>query len=453
MNERIIFFICVIINVVTSYVQGRLTDVIQTDKGKLQGEIVGTIQNESIKYSSFRGIPFAKPPIGELRFQPPVEPDAWSHVLNATSDVSLCPQLMDQYDGDEDCLYLNVYSPKTSFDKNDNESLAVMVWIHGGSFTGGSKYQSVHGPDFLIADNVLVVSINYRLGALGFLSLDTDGATGNMGLKDQVLALKWVQKNIKNFGGDPNKVTLFGLSAGSVCVLLHQLSPASKGLFRGAIGMSGSPLSRWGFSPVSLAVKQAFEIGKYLGINNSNKTQLLNRLREVSPKQLVEAVDKLNYDNSEITSDLHFNIGIDSLQKYLTADSKIPIYYYRNSFDYPESIHRQRGINFNGCAHADDGAHIFWQPVYYQPWDPNSRIGIHRTKMGRLWTNFAKYLNPTPNDPADHLLNFTWTPSGLEGLRLEIRNEQTKIEPRITTDIMQAVQTSDNPFEHANCIN
>lgn len=114
-------------------------------------------------------------------------------------------------------------------DSNDTQLRPVMVWIYGGGFSSGSNSPDTYGSDFLIEEDVVVVAMNYRLGALGFLSLNHTNATGNAGLKDQNLALKWVQKNIKNFGGDPKKVTIFGQSAGSASTLYHVLSDQSKG--------------------------------------------------------------------------------------------------------------------------------------------------------------------------------------------------------------------------------
>lgn len=145
--------------------------------------------------------------------------------------------------GSEDCLYLNVFTPKV---KTKATPLPVMVYIHGGGFiygTGTRKSES--GMDFLIEHEVIVVSINYRLGILGFLSLDIPEAPGNMGLKDQVKALEWVQKNIESFGGDKNNVTIFGISAGSASVEYLILSPLAKGLFHKAILHSGSALNDW----------------------------------------------------------------------------------------------------------------------------------------------------------------------------------------------------------------
>lgn len=189
-----------------------------------------------------------------------------------------------------------------------------MVWIYGGEFIIGEINIKKYGPDFLIAENVVIVAMNYRIGALGqytkskisimnferkknniysvitgFLSLDIPEATGNMGLKDQVLALEWVQKNIEKFGGDPKKVTIFGQSAGSDCVLLHQISPASSGLFRGAIAMSGSPLNPWGFHLIPAAEAQAYDIATRLGFANHNKSKILTQLKTVTAEQIVRA--------------------------------------------------------------------------------------------------------------------------------------------------------------------
>lgn len=119
-----------------------------------------------------------------------------------------------------------------------------MVWIHGGGFVGGSGNEESAGPEYLLKKDVILVTLNYRLDALGFLSLDTEDIPGNAGMKDQVAALRWVKKNIKNFGGDPDNITLFGGSAGAACVSYHLVSPMSKGLFNRAIMQSGT-ITSW----------------------------------------------------------------------------------------------------------------------------------------------------------------------------------------------------------------
>lgn len=129
--------------------------------------------------------------------------------------------------GSEDCLHLNVYTPhlpKQSADKK----LPVMIWVHGGGFMAGSGDSDFYSPEYIVQEDVIVVTINYRLGALGFLYLPQEGISGNAGLKDQVLAFKWVNENIEKFGGDPNNVTLFGESAGGSSIHIHTLSERSK---------------------------------------------------------------------------------------------------------------------------------------------------------------------------------------------------------------------------------
>jgi len=192
------------------------------------------------QFAAYEGIPYAEPPLGILRFMPakvPVSP--WEGVKNCTMVPPVCAQPMTSqpfFRGQEDCLYLNVFQPQLP--ANNNSLLPVMVWIHGGSLIVGSG-RSV-GPEFLMDEDIVMVSINYRLGALGFLSLDTPEISGNQGLRDQTEALKWVQQNIHFFGGDSSKVTIFGESAGSWSVVHQILNPQSKGLFRAAIGQSGS---------------------------------------------------------------------------------------------------------------------------------------------------------------------------------------------------------------------
>ncbi len=141
---------------------------------------------------------------------------------------------------------LNIYTPLKDDEQNDKKDekdtkgLAVLVWIHGGGFTSGSGSPALYGPEYFMEQpNLILVALNYRLGPLGFLGMNDDVLPGNLGLWDQVLALKWIQKNISAFGGDPGRVTICGQSAGGVCVSLHTLSKQSKGLFSAAITQSG----------------------------------------------------------------------------------------------------------------------------------------------------------------------------------------------------------------------
>lgn len=183
--------------------------------------------------------------------------------------------------GNEDCLFLNVYTA----DLQPKQPLPVMMFIHGGGYKSGSGNVDHYGPDFLVQHGVVLVTINYRLEALGFLCLDTEDVPGNAGLKDQVAAMKWIKKNIANFGGDPNNVTVFGESAGGASTALHVLSPMSKGLFHRAIAMSGVPLCDWSlpYEPR----KRAFILGKELGIHTNDAKELLEYLQSLPVEKLV----------------------------------------------------------------------------------------------------------------------------------------------------------------------
>ncbi|XP_026318749.1 uncharacterized protein LOC113229393 [Hyposmocoma kahamanoa] len=210
---------------------------VRVSEGVLEGEVVKNMFGES--YCSFKGIPYAEPPLGNLRFKAPQPPKSWQGVRKATEFGPICYQAdlfkKEAPSGSEDCLYLNVYTPDTKPDK----PLPVMFWIHGGGLYWGSGNDDFYGPDFLVRQEVVLVTINYRLGALGFLCLGTEDAPGNAGMKDQVAALRWVNKNISHFGGDPNNVTIFGESAGGWSVGYHLVTPMSKGLFKRAILQSG----------------------------------------------------------------------------------------------------------------------------------------------------------------------------------------------------------------------
>jgi len=191
-------------------------------------------------FYAFRGIRYAKAPVGKLRFKNPVEVEPYEEEFDATDDGNVCPQ----YDigsggpaGDEDCLNLNVYTPKT-----DGKKRAVMVYIHGGAFIMGGGASYFFGPNYLLENDVVLVTFNYRLGALGFLATNDKAAAGNMGIHDQIMVLKWVQKNIEKFGGDAGKVTIFGEDAGAASVTILAMSPFANGLFHGAITLSGNAL-------------------------------------------------------------------------------------------------------------------------------------------------------------------------------------------------------------------
>lgn len=215
--------------------------IVDTGLGKIEG-----FESDGVRV--FRGIPYAKPPVGELRFRPPQPPEPWTGVRDATrfGPSALQPPLMlaalpgfDIGEQGEDCLYLNVYAPSGA---SKSTPKPVMVWIHGGAFVIGSGSQSIYdGRKLARRGDVVVVTINYRLGVFGFLDLgQPELATPNAGLLDQIAALEWVRDHIAEFGGDPGQVTIFGESAGGMSVGTLLGCPSAKGLFHRAIPQSGS---------------------------------------------------------------------------------------------------------------------------------------------------------------------------------------------------------------------
>jgi len=219
---------------------------VKTAQGKVHGK---TINDGKVR--AFLGLPYAAPPLGDLRWRPPEPPAKWKNVRDATLYGSRCMQgrpysdMVFQDKGpSEDCLYLNVFTPANAKSKS---LLPVMVWIHGGGYKAGSASEPRHNGDFLPLKGVVQVTINYRLGVFGFLAAadlakEANGVAGNYGLLDMVAALHWVHENIAGFGGDPGNVTIFGESAGSYAVSSLMASPLAQGLFARAIGESGGAM-------------------------------------------------------------------------------------------------------------------------------------------------------------------------------------------------------------------
>ena len=212
--------------------------------GTASGPVRGTMQGE---VAVFRGLPFAAPPVGALRWRAPQALASWTSVRQAVVAAPSCPQKRglslegggDPGELDEDCLYLNVFTPRAEA----GAKLPVMVWIHGGALIFGGGALPLYDASALALRGVVVVTINYRLGPLGFFShpaLDKESPAGpvNFGLLDQIAALQWVKRNVEAFGGDPGRVTVFGQSAGAQSVLALMASPLAAGLFSGAVAQS-----------------------------------------------------------------------------------------------------------------------------------------------------------------------------------------------------------------------
>ncbi|MCP5041379.1 MAG: carboxylesterase/lipase family protein, partial [bacterium] len=259
--------------------------IVETTSGKIEG-----LQDESVQV--FRGIPYAAAPTGPRRFAPPAPPEPWTGVRDCTSFGCSAPQPPSLLPGmapgvqNEDCLALNVYTPGA-----DSQQRPVMVWIHGGGFTGGSGSQALYeGTRLARRGQVVLVTINYRLGALGYLHLAAhadalEGAASNLGQRDQIAALEWVRDNIASFGGDPAQVTIFGESAGGMAVATLLGMPAARGLFHRVIAQSGAAHATHSEDSAERVLEAVLD---ELGIARHE----IARLREVSLEALLAAQGK-----------------------------------------------------------------------------------------------------------------------------------------------------------------
>ncbi|KAI4468856.1 carboxylesterase [Holotrichia oblita] len=482
-----------------------------------QGTLKGTQRTDRKNgiFYSFQSIPFAKPPIGALRFKEPQPAGNWDNTLDATQDLPECYQ--EDYlgfpRGVEDCLYLNVYTPQSEshllFTPQEPATTydtykAVMVFIYGGGFYENSGREDLYSPVFLMTEDIVLVTFNYRLGIFGSFSLnDTSlGYPGNLGMKDQALAIKWVKDNINRFGGDANSITIFGESAGAVSVHLQMLSPLSAGNFHKAIIQSGTAISPW----VVGVPNNGILLASALDISTDDPEEMINQLIALSgdaiyaayqtldtfvsfpiiepesenafltknpltiiqegnyhqvpiivgyndaegiafqsvytgPSSLIPADLGLEKDSNKANEllqsilDFYFdgveptlpanlaslvNILTDTwfaypsrrltLEHLKTAEN--PIYFYRFSADTLLNVYKRRIpiiANFPGAIHADDLGYLF-KTLYHDDILPNIIPGSTEDRaldrIMALWTNFAKYGNPTPDD----FTEFKWEP-------------------------------------------
>lgn len=272
--------------------------IVKTQYGVLQGQV-----NTDGNVVAFKGIPYAEPPVGDLRWKDPQPPIAWDGTRDATKFCSSCIQVkagsrnpwteefMVQDSISEDCLFLNIWTPaKTTEDK-----LPVLVYIHGGAFTEGSGSIDVYDGEELAKKGIIVITINYRLGILGFfvhpeLSAESPHkSSGNYGLLDQVAALKWIKENISVFGGDPSRVTIAGQSAGAMSVRSLIASPLAAGLFQGAITESGStmprnnPMMTGSANTLSEAEKRGLEFARQKGVSSLAELRAMPALDLIAP--------------------------------------------------------------------------------------------------------------------------------------------------------------------------
>ncbi|XP_034245695.1 carboxylesterase 1E-like [Thrips palmi] len=298
---------------------GKSDPTVRVRGGFLRG--IRGVSKSGKTFSSFLGVPYAKPPVGQLRFKGPQPADPWSGTRDATKEGSMCFQgfgtkvfrvplvnehgrlvtdfikhmppdaaqsVMEKLPGlltggsladlkmGEDCLVLNVYTPQVNLPAKS--LLPVLVFFHGGALVFGSGTSLMYGPDFLMDRGLVVVVPNYRLGIFGFLSSNTSDAPGNAGLKDQVQALRWVRDNIRTFGGDPSRVTIYGESAGAASVHYHILSPLSAGLFHGAI-LSSSAVQSGVYQ--SKGYDLVRRVTKFYGGPSGSPSAMVNFLRTI----------------------------------------------------------------------------------------------------------------------------------------------------------------------------
>ena len=266
----------------------------------LQGHLQGTVSEFDENIRVFRGIPYARSPVADLRWQPPQAAKSWTGVRSASEFSASCSQprhtstfvwRREDFTVAEDCLYLNIWSP------NEAKSLPVMVWFHGGAHTSGQGHSRIFDGTKLASQGVVLVTINYRLGPLGFLAHpwlqeESDhGSAGNYGLLDKIAALNWLRDNIAQFGGDANNITIFGQSAGSQSVCSLMTSPLAEGLFHKAIGQSAACV---GPAPNRDAdgTERGAQLAKNLGATN------LTELRDATPDQLLAAAEQTGWANA-----------------------------------------------------------------------------------------------------------------------------------------------------------
>lgn len=280
MNSMILLWLFVLVQNV--YTEERCKA--RTVHGNLQGKLMRSHSNKD--FCAYLGVPYAVPPTGKLRFLPPTPPQSWEGFRNATEEGNKC--LQNYPGGSEDCLYLNVFT----HNQNINQSYSVMVFIHGGGFHLGSSSISNFGPDYFMDNDLVLITLQYRLGVFGFLSTGDEVVPGNMGLKDQVRALEWVKENVAFFFGDSEKITIFGNSAGGASVHMHMQSPLSENLFQRAISQSGTALSSFALTTIYKARADTEQLALALNCTLQNSTEILKCLQNKQSSVILDIFKK-----------------------------------------------------------------------------------------------------------------------------------------------------------------
>ncbi|KAH8317400.1 hypothetical protein KR067_005162, partial [Drosophila pandora] len=254
--------------------------VVETTHGKVRGTLLNALYGE--EFYGFDGIPYGEPPLGPLRFKDPRERKPWIGIRDCSQPQSKCIQVSSytkQVEGSEDCLYLNISVKKLE----SKFPLPILVYIHGGQHKGGDSSRRAWGPDYFMKEDVMFISIGHRLGPFGFLTFANPSLEipGNAGLKDIILALRWIKKNAKNFNGDPNRITILGHSSGAMIVNILLASPQTEGLFHKAILMAGYSME------VNRLPCAEFRLAKHLGYEGENiDSQVYEFLSTIDGQQL-----------------------------------------------------------------------------------------------------------------------------------------------------------------------
>ncbi|KAJ2938574.1 hypothetical protein O0L34_g13072 [Tuta absoluta] len=339
MSRALGYALCALLAIANAHATRSCAVPLRTKAGYVCG--ARRVTPSGLQYASFRGVPYAEPPFGPLRFQELKPLESWHGMLDATRPGNVCPQddvfygpLMTPTGMSESCIFANIHvpfnalpsmsdalttmtsqgrpvrevltlTPRVRYNKNIPEEshvskgLPILVFVHGGGFAFGSGDDDVHGPEHFVENGVIVITFNYRLNVFGFLSLNTTKVPGNSGLRDMITLLRWVRDNARSFGGDPDDVTLAGQSAGASAVHLLTLSPPAQGLFHKAIIMSGTALPLFYTTSPIFAKYAADSFLKALNINATDPDAIHQQLAEM-PLDAIMAVNKALQDASGI---------------------------------------------------------------------------------------------------------------------------------------------------------
>nr|XP_050866508.1 esterase B1-like isoform X4 [Vespula vulgaris] len=372
--------------------------VLSLKQGKIQGVIEDNVCGNNDQFLAFRGIPYAKPPIGKLRFKDPLLPEGWKGIRDGSKFGNICIQLAitGEIVGSEDCLYLNVYKPRRI---EMSVKLPVMVWIHGGGFNIGSGNDNMYSPDYIVRKDIILVTINYRLGVLGFLNLEDEVAPGNQGLKDQVMALRWVRDNIVVFGGDPQNVTIFGGSAGAASVHYLTISPLAEAAILRRNRRLKSTFKDFISPPLARKLEE-----KNITVNDFKRLYFGEKSFDCEPSENI----------MHFLGDVIFIYHIFEFVRMIAKINKYPVYFYKFSYECTNASFMKTimGIEIPGATHGDELFYMFYgklqKLVSLEPHSPGTKDYKIMEYFTQLWTDFAKTGNPTPI--TTELIPVLWEP-------------------------------------------